>query len=70
MVRLRLARRGSTAPYDCVATNLARLTSKMRTRSLNNPFAVDVSGDSVWVTCQPVDRVVRIRFKPLTGRGD
>jgi streptogramin lyase len=35
----------------------------------NNPFAVDISGHSVWVTCQPVNRVVRIDYEPLTDRG-
>jgi YVTN family beta-propeller protein len=35
----------------------------------NNPFAVAISGHSVWVTCQPVNRVVRIDYKPLTDPG-
>jgi hypothetical protein len=35
----------------------------------NNPFAVGISGHSVWVTCQPVNRVVRIDYEPLTDRG-
>jgi hypothetical protein len=35
----------------------------------NNPFAVAISGHSVWVTCQPVNRVVRIDYEPLTDRG-
>jgi DNA-binding beta-propeller fold protein YncE len=34
-----------------------------------NPFAVAIAGHSVWVTCQPVNRVVRIDFKPVTDRG-
>jgi streptogramin lyase/predicted Ser/Thr protein kinase len=35
----------------------------------NNPFAVAISGHTVWVTCQPVNRVVRIDYKPLTDHG-
>jgi DNA-binding beta-propeller fold protein YncE/predicted Ser/Thr protein kinase len=34
-----------------------------------NPFAVAIEGDSVWVTCQPRDEVVQIRYEPLTDRG-
>jgi streptogramin lyase/predicted Ser/Thr protein kinase len=35
----------------------------------NNPFAIGISGHSVWVTCQPVNKVVRIDYEPLTDRG-
>jgi streptogramin lyase/predicted Ser/Thr protein kinase len=34
-----------------------------------NPFALTIEGDSVWLTCQPRDQVVRIRYQPLTDRG-
>jgi streptogramin lyase/predicted Ser/Thr protein kinase len=34
-----------------------------------NPFAVSIEGNSVWVTCQPVNRVVRIDYEPVTDRG-
>jgi predicted Ser/Thr protein kinase len=34
-----------------------------------NPFAVAIEDNSVWVTCQPVNRVVRIDYEPLTDRG-
>jgi hypothetical protein len=34
-----------------------------------NPFAVAIEGHSVWVTCQPDNRVARIDYEPLTDRG-
>ncbi len=33
-----------------------------------NPFALTIEGGSVWVTCQPRDQVVQIRYEPLTDR--